>query len=181
MHELRRPDAEGFEWTLAYEDSKKIVDRAVDLGINFFDTADVYSDGKSEQIIGKALQGRRSQVVIATKVGLPTGKGPDERGFGRKHIKRNLERSLANLQTNRIDLYQIHRWDYETPIEQVLKTLTEAVRDEKVVDHLGGSSMWAWQFEGPLHKRQARARAFKTMQDHYNLAYREEEREMIPL
>ena len=176
------PDAEGFEWTLGYEDSKKIIDRAVNLGINFFDTADVYSNGKSEQIVGKALQGRRNQIVLATKVGLPTGEGPDDRGLGRKHIRRNLKRSLANLRTDRVDLYQIHRWDYNTPIAEVLKTLTEAVRKEEAVDHLGGSSMWAWQFAKALYTSDRLGlERFKTMQDHYNLAYREEEREMIPL
>lgn len=176
------PDADGYEWSLGYEDSKQMIDRAIDLGINFFDTADVYSNGKSEQIIGKALKGRRNQVVIATKVGLPTGRGPDDRGLGRKHVKRNLKRSLANLQTDRIDLYQIHRWDHSTPIEQVLSTLTDAVRKEKVVDHLGGSSMWAWQFAKALYTSDRLGlERFKTMQNHYNLAYREEEREMIPL
>ena len=176
------PDAKGFEWTLGYDDSKKIIDRAVDLGINFFDTADVYSNGRSEEIVGRALQGRRNQVVIATKVGLPTGEGPDERGLGRKHVRRNLKRSLANLKTDRIDLYQIHRWDYETPIEQVLRTLTDAVREEQVVDHLGGSSMWAWQFAKALFTGDRLGlERFETMQNHYNLAYREEEREMIPL
>jgi aryl-alcohol dehydrogenase (NADP+) len=176
------PQAEGFEWSLGYEDSKRMIDRAFDLGINFFDTADVYSNGKSEQIVGKALQGRRSQVVLATKVGLPSGPGPGDRGLGRKHIRRNLRRSLANLQTDRVDLYQIHRWDYGTPIEQVLRTLTEAVRKEKTVDHLGGSSMWAWQFAKALYTSDRLGlERFKTMQNHYNLAYREEEREMIPL
>jgi 1-deoxyxylulose-5-phosphate synthase len=175
-------EAPGFEWTLGYDDSKKIIDRAIDLGINFFDTADVYSNGRSEQIVGKALKGWRNQIVLATKVGLPTGDGPDERGLGKDHVKRNLKRSLANLGTDRIDLYQIHRWDYETPIEQVLKTLTKAVRQEKVVDHLGGSSMWAWQFAKALHTSEKLGlERFKTMQNHYNLAYREEEREMIPL
>ena len=176
------PDARGFEWTAGYEESKRIIDRAIDLGINFFDTADVYSHGKSEQIVGRAMEGRRNDVVLATKVGLPTGDGPDERGLGRKHVRRNLKRSLANLRTDRIDLYQIHRWDYETPIEQVLKTLTEAVRKDGVVDHLGGSSMWAWQFAKALSTSDRLGlERFKTMQNHYNLAYREEEREMIPL
>ena len=176
------PDAEGFEWTLGYEDSKRMIDRAVDFGINFFDTADVYSNGRSEQIVGKALEGRRNQVVLATKVGLPTGDGPQDRGLGRQHIKRNLKRSLANLKTDRVDLYQIHRWDYNTPIEQVLKTLTEAVRKENTVDHLGGSSMWAWQFAQALYTSDRLGlERFRTMQNHYNLAYREEEREMIPL
>jgi 1-deoxyxylulose-5-phosphate synthase len=176
------PDAKGYEWTLGYEDSKKIIDRAVDLGINFFDTADVYSNGKSEQIVGKALEGRRNAVVLATKVGLPTGDGPDEKGLGRKHIRRNLKRSLANLRTDRINLFQIHRWDYNTPIENALETLTEAVRKDKTVDHLGGSSMWAWQFAKALYTSDRLGlERFKTMQNHYNLAYREEEREMIPL
>jgi aryl-alcohol dehydrogenase (NADP+) len=176
------PDAAGYEWTLGYEDSKRIIDRAVDLGINFFDTADVYSNGRSEQIVGKAMEGRRNDVVIATKVGLPTGDGPDERGLGKKHVRHNLKRSLANLKTDRVDLYQIHRWDYETPIEQVLKTLTEAVRKDRAVDHLGGSSMWAWQFAKALYTSDRLGlERFKTMQNHYNLAYREEEREMIPL
>jgi len=176
------PEAPGFEWTLGYGDSKKIIDRAIDLGINFFDTADVYSNGMSEQIVGKAMEGRRNDVVIATKVGLPTGDGPEERGLGRRHIRRSLKRSLSNLKTKRVDLYQIHRWDYETPIEQVLKTLTEAVRKDHAVDHLGGSSMWAWQFARALYTSDRLGlERFKTMQNHYNLAYREEEREMIPL
>jgi len=176
------PDADGYEWSLGYGDSKRMIDRAIDLGINFFDTADVYSNGRSEQIVGQALKGMRNQVVIATKVGLPTGDGPYDSGLGRKHIGRNLKRSLANLQTDRIDLYQIHRWDYQTPIERVLMTLTDAVRKEKVVDHLGGSSMWAWQFAKALYTSDRLGlERFKTMQNHYNLAYREEEREMIPL
>ena len=176
------PDAEGYGWTLGYEDAKRIVDRAFDLGIDFFDTADVYSNGRSEEIVGKALEGRRDQVVIATKVGLPTGRGPDDRGLGRKHVMRNLRRSLESLRTKRIDLYQIHRWDYDTPIERVLRTLTDAVKRDGVVDHIGGSSMWAWQFAEALwtSDRLGLAR-FETMQNHYNLAYREEEREMIPL
>ncbi|HYC26925.1 MAG TPA: aldo/keto reductase, partial [Nitrososphaerales archaeon] len=164
------------------EDSKRIVDRALDLGINFFDTADVYSNGRSEEIVGKALEGRREDVVLATKVGLPTGDGPDDRGLGRKHVRRNLRRSLKNLRTERIDLYQIHRWDYRTPIEQALRTLTEVVRKDRSVDHLGGSSMWAWQFAKALSTSERLGlEKFETMQDHYNLAYREEEREMIPL
>lgn len=176
------PDAKGFEWTLSYEGSKKIIDRAIDLGINFFDTADVYSNGRSEQMVGKALHERRDQIVLATKVGLPTGDGPDDKGLGRKHITRNLKRSLANLKTDRVDLYQIHRWDYDTPIDKVLGTLTDAVRKMEVVDHIGGSSMWAWQFSKALHTSEKLGlERFKTMQNHYNLAYREEEREMIPL
>ena len=175
-------DAKGYEWTLGYEDSKKIIDKAIDHGINFFDTADVYSNGKSEQIVGRALQGRRDDVVLATKVGLPTGDGPDDKGLGRKHITSNLKRSLTNLRTDRVDLYQIHRWDYDTPIVQVLKTLTKTVREMKAVDHIGGSSMWAWQFAKALYTSdRLDLERFKTMQNHYNLAYREEEREMMPL
>jgi aryl-alcohol dehydrogenase (NADP+) len=175
------PDAKGFEWTLDYDDSKRVIDRAVDLGIDFFDTADVYSWGRSEEIVGRALEGRRNDVVIATKVGLPTGEGPQERGLGRKHIKTNLAKSLKHLKTDHIDLYQIHRWDYATPMEEVLKTLTEAVRNEKTVDNIGASSMWAWQFAKALYASDRLGlERFATMQDHYNLAYREEEREMIP-
>jgi 1-deoxyxylulose-5-phosphate synthase len=175
-------DAKGYEWTLGYENSKRIIDRAVDLGINFFDTADVYSNGRSEQIVGRALEGRRNDLVLATKVGLPTGEGQGDRGLGRRHIMKNLKRSLANLRTERVDLYQIHRWDYRTPIEQVLTTLTDAVRKEGVVDHVGGSSMWSWQFARALRTSERLGlERFKTMQNHYNLAYREEEREMIPL
>ncbi len=176
------PDTKGSEWTLGYEDSKRIIDRAIDLGINFFDTADVYANGRSEQIVGRALKGRRDQVVLATKVGLPTGDGPGDRGLGRKHVRVNLRRSLTNLKTDRIDLYQIHRWDYRTPIDQVLRTLTEIVRKDRAANHIGGSSMWAWQFAKALRTSDRLGlERFKTMQNHYNLAYREEEREMIPL
>jgi len=176
------PTSKGFEWTLDYESSKKVIDRAVDLGINFFDTADVYSGGRSEEILGQALQGRRDDMVIATKVGLPTGAGPGERGLGRRHLLYNLKKSLQHLRTDRVDLYQIHRWDYETPIEDVLRTLTETVRKEGVVNHVGASSMWAWQLAKALYTSdRLHLVRFETMQNHYNLAYREEEREMIPL
>jgi len=176
------PDVKEFEWTLDYDASKKVIERAIDLGMNFFDTADVYSWGRSEEIVGKALEGRRKDVVIATKVGLPTGGGPDNRGLGRKHVKASLAKSLEHLRTNHVDLYQIHRWDYATPIEEVLRTLTDAVREEGVVDHIGASSMWAWQFAKALYTSDMLGlERFATMQNHYNLAYREEEREMIPL
>ncbi len=176
------PTSKGYEWSLDYEDSKKVIDKATDLGINFFDTADVYSSGRSEEILGRALEGRREDVVIATKVGLPTGTGPGERGLGRRHVLHNLRVSLRHLRTDRIDLYQIHRWDYETPIEDVLGTLTEAARKEKVVDHVGASSMWAWQLAKALcASDRLHLVRFETMQNHYNLVYREEEREMIPL
>lgn len=175
------PKSEGFQWTLGYEDSKKIIDRAVDLGINFFDTADVYSNGQSEEIVGRSLAGRRNQVVLATKVGLPTGKGPGDRGLARGHIRKNLKRSLEHLRTDRVDLYQIHRWDYGVPIAKVLATLTEAVKEGEV-DHIGASSMWARQLLQAIHTSEDKGlEKFETMQNHYNLAYREEEREMIPL
>jgi aryl-alcohol dehydrogenase (NADP+) len=171
-----------FEWTLGYEDAKKIIDKAIDYGINFFDTADVYSNGKSEEIVGKALEGRRNDVVIATKVFSPTGTGPNEGGLGRKHVRQNLKRSLANLRTEYVDLYQIHRWDYETPIVEVLDTLTQLVRREGTVNYVGASSMWAWQFAKALYTSDRLGlERFVSMQNHYNLAYREEEREMIPL
>jgi 1-deoxyxylulose-5-phosphate synthase len=176
------PGAAGFEWTLGYEGSRKIIDKAVDIGINFFDTADVYSNGKSEEIVGKALKGMRDDVVIATKVGLPTGKRPGDQGLGRPHVLRSLKRSLANLRTDRVDLYQIHRFDYGTPMTDILKTLTDVVRVERAADHIGASSMWAWQFAKLLSISDSTGmERFKTMQNHYNLVYREEEREMIPL
>lgn len=170
------------EWTLGYEDSKKIMDKAIDYGINFFDTADVYSNGKSEEIVGKVLEGRRNDVVVATKVFSPTGEGPNERGLGRKHVRQNLKRSLGNLRTDYVDLYQIHRWDYETPIAEVLGTLTQLVRRDGTVNYIGASSMWAWQFAKALYTSDRLGlERFVSMQDLYNLAYREEEREVIPL
>ncbi len=176
------PTSNGYEWTLDYDGSRKVIERATDLGINFYDTADVYSGGRSEEIVGRALEGRRNDVVIATKVGLPTGPGPGERGLGRKHVLRSLRKSLQRLKTDHVDLYQIHRWDYETTIEDVLRTLTDAVRKVRAVDHIGASSMWAWQLAKALSASDRFHLArFETMQDHYNLAYREEEREMIPL
>jgi len=121
-------------------------------------------------------------VVIATKVGVPTGEGPGDRGLGEEHVRQNLRKSLVNLRTNHIDLYQIHRWDYRTPIEDVLRTLTDLVRKENVVDHIGASSMWAWQFAKALYSSDRMGlERFVSMQNHYNLVYREEEREMIPL
>jgi aryl-alcohol dehydrogenase (NADP+) len=175
------PTSKGYEWSLGYEDSNKVIERATDLSTNFFDTADVYSSGRSEEILGRALEGWRDDVVVATKVGLPTGTEPEERELGRKHILHNLRKSLQDLRTDRIDLYQIHRWDYETPIDGVLKTLTEAAR-KGVVDHVGASSMWAWQLAKALcASDRLHLVRFETMQNHYNLVYREEEREMIPL
>jgi 1-deoxyxylulose-5-phosphate synthase len=170
-----------FGWTLGYEDSKAIIDRAVDLGINFFDTADAYSTGKSEEILGRAIKGRRDDLVIATKIYNPMDTGPNDRGLSRKHIRRGAKQSLQRLGTDYIDLYQTHRWDYDTPIAETLTSLNDLVR-EGSVSYIGGSSMWAWQFATALDTSERLGiEAFVSMQNHYNLIYREEEREVIPL
>ena len=151
--------------------------------INFFDTADVYSIGASEEVTGKALKeyAKRDDVVIATKVYSPMGGGPNERGLGRKHIFASIDDSLRRLQTDYVDLYQIHRWDDDTPIEETLDALNDVVRSGKV-RYIGASSMASWQFAKALYTSDARGWArFVSMQNHYNLVYREEEREMIPL
>ncbi|HTA47715.1 MAG TPA: aldo/keto reductase [Bryobacteraceae bacterium] len=170
-------------WTIGESESRKIVRRALDLGINFFDTADVYSNGTSEEILGKALRdfGQRDQLVIATKVNGPMGQGPNDRGLSRKHILDAVNGSLRRLSTDYIDLYQIHRWDYETPVEETIEALNDLVRWGKV-RYLGASSMFAWEFSEALHIAERRGWSrFVSMQNHYNLVYREEEREMLPL
>lgn len=182
------------KWVLDEEAARPIVRRAVELGINFFDTADMYSAGISEELTGKLLREctQRDEVVIATKVYFPvrmdytgTSTGgplrPNESGLSRKRIFAAVDASLKRLGTDHIDLYQIHRWDYHTPIEETMEALNDVVRAGKV-RYIGASSMWAWQFA----KAQETARAhgwacFVSMQNHYNLLYREEEREMIPL
>jgi aryl-alcohol dehydrogenase (NADP+) len=169
------------EWMVEIDKARPIVKRAVDLGVNFFDTANLYSNGRSEEIVGELLKGHRDDVVIATKVRLKVGEGPNKEGLSRYHILQQARKSLKRLQTDRIDLYQIHRWDYATPIEETLLALNDLVR-QGTVGYLGASSMWAWQFAKALfisdHFGTAR---FVSMQNHYNLCYREEEREMIPL
>ncbi len=171
------------EWVLTEEESRPYYARALELGINFFDTADVYSVGVSEEITGRALKelSRREDVVIATKVFNPMGPGPNEKGLSRKHIISACDASLRRLQTDYIDLYQIHRFDYETPIDETVEALDSLVRAGKV-RYLGGSSMYAWQFMKMLASadRQSLHR-FVCMQPQYNLVYREEEREMLPL
>ena len=171
------------DWVLSETDSRPFITRALDVGINFFDTADMYSRGVSEEILGRALQayGRRDQVVVATKVYFPMGKEPNDRGLSRKHLFDAIDASLTRLGTDYVDLYQIHRFDPDTPIEETLEALNDLVRAGKV-RYLGASSMHAWQFATMLHTsdRQGWAR-FISMQNHYNLVYREEEREMIPL
>ena len=171
------------DWVLNEDESKPFYKRALDAGINFFDTADVYSLGASEEVTGKALKeyAQRDKVVIATKVFSPMGGGPNERGLSRKHIFESIDASLRRLQTDYVDLYQIHRWDDQTPIEETLDAMNDLVRMGKVL-YIGASSMFAWQFAQALHASEKHSWArFVTMQNHYNLVYREEEREMIPL
>ncbi|MBF4620673.1 aldo/keto reductase [Clavibacter sp. VKM Ac-2542] len=170
-------------WTLSEEDSIPLIRRAVELGITFFDTANVYSDGSSEEITGRALKAmtKREEIVIATKVHGAMGEGPNSRGLSRKHIMWQIDESLRRLGTDYVDLYQIHRFDPATPLEETLEALDDLVRAGKV-RYLGASSMDAWRFSKALHLQRANGWArFVTMQDHYNLVNREEEREMLPL
>ncbi|OUE21756.1 L-glyceraldehyde 3-phosphate reductase [Clavibacter michiganensis] len=170
-------------WTLTEEDSIPLIRRAVELGITFFDTANVYSDGSSEEITGRALKAMttREEVVIATKVHGAMGEGPNSRGLSRKHIMWQIDESLRRLGTDYVDLYQIHRFDPATPLEETLEALHDLVKAGKV-RYLGASSMDAWRFSKALHLQRANGWApFVTMQDHYNLVNREEEREMLPL
>ena len=157
--------------------------QALEAGINFFDTADVYSQGESERVTGKALKeyAKRDEVVIATKVNGPMGADPNNRGLSRKHILDGIDRSLQRLGVDYVDLYQIHRFDYETPIEETLEALNDVVRAGKA-RYIGASSMYAWQFMKMLAASQANGwTPFVSMQPQYNLVYREEEREMLPL
>jgi aryl-alcohol dehydrogenase-like predicted oxidoreductase len=177
------PDRGDHPWTLPEEQSRQVIRKAVDSGINFFDTANAYSDGTSEEIVGRALKDftRREEVVIATKVFFPMTKDPNGSGLSRKAIFTAIDASLRRLGTDHVDLYQIHRWDYTTPIEETLEALHDVVKSGKA-RYLGASSMYAWQFSKALHlARQHGWTAFVTMQNHYNLLYREEEREMMPL
>jgi aryl-alcohol dehydrogenase-like predicted oxidoreductase len=177
------PDRGEHPWSLPEEQSRPILKRAVELGINFFDTADGYSDGTSEEILGRALKdfARREEVVIATKVFLPMRSDPNGRGLSRKAIFIAIDASLRRLGTDHVDLYQIHRWDNSTPIEETLEALHDVVRAGKA-RYLGASSMFAWQFAKALHlAKENRWTRFVSMQNHYNLLYREEEREMLPL
>ncbi|GAB3082905.1 aldo/keto reductase [Pedococcus soli] len=177
------PDRGNHSWTLDEEASRPLLRQAVEAGITFFDTANVYSAGSSEEIVGRALAeyGRRDEFVVATKVHGRMHDGPNGAGLSRKAILAAIDASLARLGTDFVDLYQIHRWDPHTPVEETMEALHDVVRSGKV-RYLGASSMWAWQFA----KAQETARAngwtpFVSMQDHYNLLNREEEREMLPL
>ncbi len=169
------------EWVLEEEASRPFIKRALELGINFFDTANVYSGGVSEEILGRALKdfAKRDEVVIATKVYFPMGPGVNARGLSRKHIMESIDASLKRLGTDYVDLYQIHRFDYETPIEETVEALNDVVRAGKAL-HVGASSMWTWQFARMISVARERGMAeFVSMQNYYNLVYREEEREMM--
>lgn len=172
------------EWVLEEEDGCKFIRQALELGINFFDTADMYSLGVSEEILGRALKDfgpPREKVVLATKVFFPVGDDPNQKGLSRKHIMDAIDASLRRLQTDYVDLYQIHRFDYETRIEETLEALHDVVKAGKA-RYIGASSMFAWQFAKMLFTADRLGLTrFVTMQNHYNLIYREEEREMAPL
>jgi aryl-alcohol dehydrogenase-like predicted oxidoreductase len=171
------------DWVLDEEQSRPFIKRALEAGINFFDTANMYSDGVSEEVVGRALRdfADRDQVVIATKVFNRMRPGPNGRGLSRKAIMTEIYHSLRRLGTDYVDLYQIHRWDYETPIEETMEALHDTVKAGKA-RYIGASSMFAWQFAQSLYVSELHNwTRFVSMQNHYNLIYREEEREMIPL
>jgi len=170
-------------WALNKDASRAIIKRALDLGINFFDTANVYAYGNSEEILGRALNDftNRDEVVIATKVFVPMRQAPNSGGLSRKHILSQIDHSLKRLGTDYVDLYIIHRWDYNTPIEETMEALHDSVKAGKV-RYIGASAMYAWQFQKALHVAEKHGwTRFVSMQNHYNLIYREEEREMLPL
>jgi aryl-alcohol dehydrogenase (NADP+) len=172
------------DWVLDEEASRPFIKRALEAGINFFDTADMYSLGASEEVLGRALKDfgpSRENMVVATKVFNPMGEGPNERGLSRKHILHAIDNSLRRLGTDYVDLYQIHRFDYGTPIEETIEALHDVVKAGKA-RYIGASSMFAWQFAKYLSTAGAMGKTkFVSMQNHYNLVYREEEREMLPL
>ena len=169
-------------WALNEEQSRPFIKKALELGINFFDTADVYSFGTSEEVLGNALNdfARRDEVVIATKVFSTMSQEPNDGGLSRKHIMSSIDASLKRLKTDYVDLYQIHRWDYNTPIEETMEALHDTVKAGKA-RYIGASSMYAWQFAKAQYTADIHGwTRFVSMQPHYNLVYREEEREMIP-
>jgi aryl-alcohol dehydrogenase-like predicted oxidoreductase len=171
------------KWVLNEEDSRPIIKKALELGINFFDTANIYSVGVSEEILGRALKdfAKRDEVIIATKLHGKMREGPNGSGLSRKAVLSEIDNSLKRLETDYVDLYQIHRWDYETPIEETMEALNDVVRAGKV-RYIGASAMWAWQFHKALHVAEKHGwTSFISMQNHLNLIYREEEREMVPL
>lgn len=170
-------------WALSEEDSRIIIKKALDSGINFFDSANVYAKGNSEEILGRAMKdfANRDEVVIATKVRGKMHEGPNGEGLSRKAIMSEIDKSLMRLGTDYVDLYIIHRWDYNTPIEETMEALHDVVRAGKA-RYIGASAMYAWQFHKALHVAEKNGwMRFVSMQNHYNLIYREEEREMMPL
>lgn len=171
------------QWVLNEESSRPVIKKALELGINFFDTANVYSIGASEEILGRALKdfAKRDEVVVATKVHGKMHDGPNGSGLSRKAILSEIDQSLKRLGMDYVDLYQIHRWDYETPIEETMEALNDVVRAGKA-RYIGASAMWAWQFQKALYVAEKHGwTRFVSMQNHLNLIYREEEREMLPL
>jgi aryl-alcohol dehydrogenase-like predicted oxidoreductase len=177
------PERGSHAWTLNEEQSRPFIKKALELGITFFDTSNSYSDGTSEEITGRALRdfARRDEVVLATKVFFPWGDRPNQGGLSRKAIMAAIDASLQRLQTDYVDLYQIHRWDYDTPIEETLEALHDVVKSGKA-RYIGASSMYAWQFAQALYTADLHGwTRLVSMQDYYNLLYREEEREMLPL
>ena len=171
-----------YQWALGEEESRPYIQRALEMGINFFDTADVYSLGMSEVVLGRALRDftTRDEVVIATKVYQPMGPEPNNRGLSRKHIFSAIDASLKRLGTDYVDLYQTHRWDYDTPIEETMEALNDVVRAGKA-RYIGASAMYAWQFAKAQYTADLHGwTRFVSMQPHYNLIYREDEREMLP-
>ncbi|MFJ9998532.1 aldo/keto reductase [Streptomyces werraensis] len=177
------PGRGNHEWTLDEEASRPLIRQALEAGITFFDTANVYSDGTSEEIVGRALRdfARRDDVVLATKVHGRMRPGPNGAGLSRKAIMTELDHSLRRLGTDYVDLYQIHRWDPHTPVEETMEALHDVVKAGKV-RYIGASSMYAWQFSKAQYTAELRGwTKFVSMQNHYNLLYREEEREMLPL
>ncbi|WP_462411738.1 aldo/keto reductase [Neobacillus sp. Marseille-QA0830] len=177
------PERGTHAWVLNEEESRPFIKKALDMGINFFDTANVYSDGTSEEIVGRALKdfARRDEIVIATKVFNRMHPGPNGAGLSRKAIMSEIDNSLRRLGTDYVDLYQIHRWDYSTPIEETMEALHDVVKAGKA-RYIGASSMYAWQFLKALHTAEKHGwTRFVSMQNYLNLLYREEEREMLPL
>ena len=168
-------------WMVELDQARPIIKKAIDLGVNFFDTANVYSLGRSEEITGECLKGYRDDMVVATKVHGRMGDKPNQSGLSRLHIMQQIKGSLKRLQMDHVDLFQIHRWDYATPIEETLRALDDLVRQGST-RYIGASSMFAWQFLKALQtSERLGVERFVSMQNHYNLVYREEEREMIPL
>jgi aryl-alcohol dehydrogenase-like predicted oxidoreductase len=171
------------DWVLDEEESRSFIKRALEAGVNFFDTANMYSDGASEEVIGRAIRdfANRDEIVLATKVFNPMRKDPNGRGLSRKAIMTEIDHSLKRLGTDYVDLYQTHRWDYNTPIEETMEALHDVVKSGKA-RYIGASSMFAWQFTQSLYISDLHGwTRFVSMQNHYNLIYREEEREMLPL